>query len=175
MRIDTNLDQRWYVLRSKSRKEEVLAQHVAGLGFEVFYPQIPTQPVNPRARKSAPYFPGYLFVHVAIAQVGVSIFQWMPHAVGLVCFDSIPSDVPDVLITELQSCIHELTHTQRAAVRQLQKGDRITIRSGAFAGYEALFDTRLSGNNRVRVLLELLGNRMIPIELQVEQIAYRGQ
>ncbi len=44
------------------------------------------------------------------------------------------------------------------------------IHSGPFAGYEAIFDLRLSGSERVRVLLKMLNNRNLPIELDSQQI-----
>jgi transcriptional antiterminator RfaH len=37
------------------------------------------RPVNPRARKTRPYFPGYLFVQADLAAVGLVEFRWMPH------------------------------------------------------------------------------------------------
>ena len=85
----------WYVLRSKPHKEDALWQHALSQGYELFYPRIPVKTVNPRARKVVPYFPGYMFVRVAIQEVGLSIFRWMPYAHGLICFDNTPAHVPD--------------------------------------------------------------------------------
>ena len=49
----------------------------------------------------------------------------------------------------------------------LEKGTRVYIHDGPFAGYEALFDVRLPGSERVRVLIELLSKRYMPVEMQV--------
>ncbi|NLF77447.1 MAG: hypothetical protein GX573_17265, partial [Chloroflexi bacterium] len=43
------------------------------------------------------------------------------------------------------------------------------ITQGALAGYEALFDMRLSGSERVQVLLEMLG-RQVRMQLHASQI-----
>ena len=51
----------------------------------------------------------------------------------------------------------------------LNPGDVIKITSGPFAGYEAIFDLRLKGSDRVRVLLELL-RRQVPLELDAGSI-----
>ena len=52
-----------------------------------------------------------------------------------------------------------------------QHGDKITIKDGPFRDYEAIFDTQISGKERVKVLLKLLGDRrQIPIELSINQI-----
>lgn len=60
---------RWHVLRSKPRKEAALARYARSNGHEVFYPTIPVKPVNPRASKIKPYFPGYLFVQTSLAEL----------------------------------------------------------------------------------------------------------
>jgi transcription antitermination factor NusG len=46
----------------------------------------------------------------------------------------------------------------------------VAIHAGPFAGYEAIFDLRLSGSDRVRVLLKMLNNRNLPVELDSKQI-----
>jgi hypothetical protein len=45
------------------------------------------------------------------------------------------------------------------------------ISDGPFAGYEAIFDARVPGSERVRVLLQLLNSqRQVPLELTAGQI-----
>ena len=52
----------------------------------------------------------------------------------------------------------------------LRSGDSVVIHSGPFAGYEAIFDARLPGPERVRVLLKLLRNRQMPVDLPAGQV-----
>ena len=73
----------WYALRSKPRKEEALWGQLLARGFETFYPRLRINPVNPRARKLAPYFPGYMFVYADLEEVGPSTFNYMPFSLGL--------------------------------------------------------------------------------------------
>jgi hypothetical protein len=47
----------------------------------------------------------------------------------------------------------------------LKKGETVLIHSGPFAGYEGIFDARLPGSDRVRVLLKLLKDRQLPVDL----------
>ncbi|HEB63956.1 MAG TPA: hypothetical protein ENJ02_00220, partial [Chloroflexi bacterium] len=63
----------WYVLRSKARKEDAVYAQALQRGLEVFYPRLRVNPVNPRARKVRPYFPGYMFVRVDLEAVGRSV------------------------------------------------------------------------------------------------------
>lgn len=161
----------WYALRSKPRKEDALSRQVNSQGFEVFYPQLRVNPVNPRSRKWRPYFPGYLFIHVDLEQAGLSVFQWMPYSLGLVSFGDIPSDVPDHLIEAIRRRVDHVARAGGEILDGLKQGDVVSVRDGPFAGYEAIFDIKLPGNERVRVLLEMLGNqRKVAVELAAGQI-----
>jgi transcription antitermination factor NusG len=160
----------WYVLRSKPRKEDTLWQHAVSRGFKIFYPRLPIQPVNPRARKVVPFFPGYMFVHVDLATAGLSTFQWMPNAAGLICFDGVPADVPAELIDTLRQRVGAIVAAEGQLFYGLKPGDPVIIRGGPLAGYEAMFDTRLGGGERARVLLDMLNDRRVPVELAAGQI-----
>ncbi len=161
----------WYALRSKPRKEEVVWRQARDQGYEVFYPRLRVHTVNPRARKIRPYFPGYLFVRVDIESSGLSVFQWMPHATGLVTFGGEPAAVPENLIVAIRKRLEEINAAGGEVFDGLKPGDVVTINYGPFEGYEAIFDARLPGSERVRVLLQLLSNqRRLPVELDASYI-----
>lgn len=161
----------WYALRSKPRKEDIVYGQAREQGFEVFYPRLRVQPINPRSKKVRPYFPGYLFVKADLEEVGLSVFQWMPHSVGLVSFGGEPSIVPENLIHAVRLRVEEIAAAGGEIFDGLKHGDTITIDFGPFEGYEAIFDTRLPGTERVRILLQLLTNqRSVPIELNASHI-----
>jgi transcriptional antiterminator RfaH len=160
----------WYALRSKPRKEEILWRQLRAQEFEVFFPRIRVHPVNPRSRKLLPYFPGYMFVNVNLEEVGLSTFQWMPHAIGLVSFDGEPSTVPENLIYAINKRVEEIAAAGGEFFDGIKPGDTVKINSGPFAGYEAIFDARLPGSERVRVLIQMLSDRRIPVELRAGQV-----
>jgi transcription antitermination factor NusG len=161
----------WYALRSKPRKEDMIWGQLNAQGIENFYPRLRIHPVNPRARKIKPYFPGYMFVRIDIESSGISIFKWMPHTLGLVSFGGEPALVPDNLIYEIKNRIQKINEAGGEVFDGLKSGDKIRIEAGPFEGYDAIFDTRIEGKDRVRVLLQFLGNpRDVPIELNVSQI-----
>ncbi|RCK76396.1 MAG: Transcriptional activator RfaH [Anaerolineae bacterium] len=159
----------WYALRSKPRKEEVVYRQILNQNIEVYYPRLRVHPINPRARKIQPYFPGYLFVHVDLYVLGLSYFKWMPYTQGLVCFGEEPAIVPEHLILELKRKVHVIAEAGGEFFNGLKSGETVYIRQGPFAGYEAIFDTRIPGSERVRVLLKLLyDHRQVPLELDVK-------
>lgn len=155
----------WYAIHSHPNKEDLLWQQILSRGFESFYPRVRVHPANPRARKIKSYFPGYLFVRANLDSTGLSFFHWMPFATGLVSFGGEPSIVPDHLITTIQQRIGEIAEAGGILFDQLQPGDPVTIHSGPFTGYEAIFDARLAGRERVRVLLKMLSDQSVPLEL----------
>lgn len=165
----------WYALRSKPNKEEALWLEADARGFEIFYPRIRVQPINPRSRKVRSYFPGYMFVHVDLPSVGPSAFQWMPYSYGLVTLDAEPSSVPEELIHALQRRVEVINAAGGEKFDGLKRGEKVTILGGPFAGYEALFDACLPGQERVRVLLKLLEKRLVPLELPAGLIQHQAR
>ncbi|MGD8752010.1 MAG: transcription termination/antitermination NusG family protein [Anaerolineales bacterium] len=162
---------RWYALRSKPRKEPIVWRKVLSKGMECFYPRIRVHPVNPRSRKVKPYFPGYLFIRVDLENVGISTFKWMPHTLGLVTFGGEAAYIPDSLIQALKRQVVSINEAGGEIFDGLKRGDKVKIIEGPFSGYEAIFDHRLSGKERVRVLLKFLNSdRRVPVELDVSHI-----
>ena len=160
----------WYALRSKPRKEDIVWKQVHDRGYEVFFPRIRVHPVNPRSRKVKPYFPGYIFVRLDLEELGNSVIQWMPHTVGLVSFGGEPAPVPDHLIHAIRRRVEEIASAGGEVFDGLKQGEVVRIDHGPFEGYEAIFDARLPGSERVRVLLKILSNRQVSVELDAAHI-----
>jgi transcription antitermination factor NusG len=160
----------WYALRSKPRKEDVVWRQLRDQGVEVFYPRLRVHTVNPRSRQLRPYFPSYLFVLAELETTGLSYFQWMPHALGLVTFGGEPSTVPENLIHAIRQRVEEISVAGGQVFDGLQPGDAVRITYGPFEGYEAIFDGRLPGSERVRVLLQFLNARNVAVEIGVASI-----
>ena len=159
-----------YALSSIPRNEEVLWKQLIARDIDVFFPCIRVHPVNPRSRKLRPYFPGYLFVQVDLEAEGLSKFNWMPFAIGLVSFDGEAAVVPENLIHEVRKRVEEIAAAGGEFYDGLEPGDRVRISSGPFTGYEAIFDMRLPGTERVRVLIQMLTDRNVPVELKSGQV-----
>lgn len=165
----------WYVMRSKPCKEDFLWQQLRAREIECFYPRTRVQAAGRRPRKMRPYFPGYVFIRADMEQVGQSALQWMPGAAGVVAFGGHPAWVPENLIHAIRRRVEQINAAGGEALAGLQPGDPVLICEGPFAGYQAIFDARLSGEERVRVLLSLLGRQQLPLELPGAYIARRKQ
>ncbi len=160
--------QAWYVIHSKPHKENQLTVYMKTCGLETFCPMLKVQPTNPRSAKYRPYFPGYVFVRADLAEIGLNTLQWMPGAVGVVQFDGQAAAVSDAIISQLKRRIEALKANLEAS-DNLKPGDAVRITGGPLSGYEALFDLRLNGSQRVQVLLDMLG-QLVRVEVNVQNL-----
>lgn len=173
----------WYTLHVKPHKERFvherllspegipyLGELAAERPIEVFFPAVRVKPKNPRAAKTRPYFPGYLFVRADLEVLGDNAFSWIPGAHGLVRFGDVPAAVPETLIRELKQRMIQIEEAGGLVVATLKPGDPVRIVSGPFAGYEAIFDAQLPGRERVQVLLAFLSKHPQRVEMNPEDV-----
>ena len=164
---------RWYIFQSKTRKEDLLCEQLRLREIEIFFPTLHVRPVNPRARKVKPYFPGYVFGRVDLEELGRSIMTWLPGAVGIVSFGGDPAAVPDEMVTTLRHHVDVINASNGKDTEKYRPGDVVAIRGGPFSGYEAIFDVHLPGRDRVEVLLKLLQGHHIRVELPTDLITLK--
>jgi transcription antitermination factor NusG len=156
----------WYTYNSHPNKEEALWRQLQTNEINCYYPQLKVRPVNPRSRKIRPYFPGYLFIHADLEVVGISTLQYMPYSKGLVSFGGEIAVVPETLITSIKQRVDQIN--QQEAFRsdgKFQHGDKVVIEGGVLNGYEAIFDEKLSGTDRSRILIKFLNDYAKRIEI----------
>ncbi|MCA9996271.1 MAG: hypothetical protein KDE56_11020 [Anaerolineales bacterium] len=164
----------WYALQTKPHKEFSVYDLLILEGIETYLPFLEVKPVNPRAARKRPYFPGYMFVRVDAETLGANILKWTQGIKGLVSFGGTPAIVPDNFINYLRQHV-EVIAAEGLARKQLKPGDNVTIVEGPFAGYEAVFDKYLSGKDRVQVLLAFLSSHPQPIKLDQESVQKRAK
>ena len=160
----------WYALRSKPRKEQVLYNQLQARDIEVFYPRVRVNPTNPRAARVRSYFPGYMSIRIDIEALGKNMFQWMPFSAGLVEFGGVPAVVPESLIVSLDRRLDAINEAGGLISKRLKPGTAVRIAEGPVKGYAAVFDSHLSGDERVRVVLKLLNDRKLVLDMQAGQI-----
>lgn len=165
----------WYVLQSKPQKEQWLYQQLNALDINVYYPRLNSKNEKLRSCRVKPYFPRYLFVNVDLNLTGISMLQWIPGSLGLVSFGGEPACVPDGLLQRIRHRVDEINSVGNKMLESLKPGDGVVIHSGPFAGYDAIFCSRLRDSERVQVLLKVLQDRTMRVDLQVNQIKTTNQ
>jgi len=90
---------------------------------------------------------------------------------GLVMFGGVPAAVPETLIAGLRERLQQIEAAGGLGRRpSFKPGERVRIVAGPLAGYEAIFDAQLSGEERVQVLLAFLSAQPQRVKLDMEDI-----
>ncbi len=170
---------KWYVLRTKPQKERLVASQLRLRDVEVYFPTYRRPENGKRPTRESAFFPGYVFVHVNLDQIGRSALSWIPGLHGLVKFGPRPAVIAEHLMANLRARLVVVQRAGGRAFASMEKGDVVRVTRGPFSGYDALFDARLQGHKRVRVLLALLrggavgSGRCLPLELDARDIEKR--
>ena len=121
--------QEWFVVRSKSRKEELAVQSLERRGIAAFCPRI-LEPVGwTNDWATVPLFPGYLFVDIVL-QAAYHTVIWTPGVKAFVAFGEIPTAIAPGVINFLRqqtgSHVHGRSNNGLFECTILRVGKRLT-------------------------------------------------
>jgi transcriptional antiterminator RfaH len=149
----------WYCLRSQPKHEHIAAAHLALMrDVEVYCPRLRIQRITRRGPGwfTEALFPGYLFCRFDRAQSQKAV-TYAQGVSGIVRFGSNPAIVPNGVIAELRSLVGT-NSVQTIPVPEIRQGDTVTITRGPFLGLKTLVTQASPASERIRILLDLLGN-----------------
>ncbi len=153
------MELRWYCIRSRQKQEHLAAAMLRQrMGVEVFCPRLRLRRVTDRGPVwfVEALFPGYIFARLDL-NYHLDAVQAMPGVQTLVSFGSQFAIIPDLELEELQQSMAGEEIVERDFT--LQVGDQVTIGSGSFRGLSAVVHRLLDSVERVRVLMEFLGQK----------------
>jgi len=146
----------WYCVKTQTKREHIAAGRLELLpGVEVFCPRIRFQRNTKRGKIwfEEALFPGYLFARFDIP----TMLRAVSNAYGvrgLVRFSGECSQVPDFVVDALRSGADSVIVIKEPA---LKVGDETVIADGAMRGLRAVVTQVLSGGERVKILMDLMG------------------
>ena len=157
-----SLQSDWYVVQVKPRQEARVVRHLALSAIITFLPyvEVSRRRASGKAKYLEPLFPGYLFTRLAaLDRVPASwnVVRWAPGVLRVLAVGLTPVAVPETIVEEIGRQTSE--HGFVRLPSPLVSGAKVRVRSGPFEDLEAVFDRPMSRSGRVRVLLELLGQR----------------
>ena len=163
--------QHWYVVRSQPNAEQKAIAHLNRQGFATYLPRYLKR--RRHARKveivPAPLFPRYLFVAIDMAAQRWRVIQSTIGVSQLVCNGDLPACVPQQMIEQLRGREDDRGYVQMDRHPSFETGDKVRVVDGHFLDCLGLFEA-ISGEERVAILLELLG-RKVRVVLDVDMIA----
>ncbi len=147
----------WHCVRTQPKSEHIAAAHLRLLDdMEVYCPRLRFRRMTRRGPVwfAEALFPGYLFARFVPADSQ----QLVTAARGvstLVRFGSGLATLPDEAIDDLRE--HMGPEECKTLDSELREGDPVTITAGVFKGLSTVIAELRPANERVRVLIEFLG------------------
>ena len=164
------MDPRWYAIQTKPRQEERVSLRLQAFShLSVFLPRIavPKRRGERRIMTVEMMFPSYLFVRMALDPGPWYGVRWTPGVKRIVGTGDVPIPVPDEAMRLLMDrCGTEGVMTWRPP---LTVGSNVRVLHGPFAGLIGVLERPSSRQERVRVLLHLLGGPT-PVEVDIADI-----
>ena len=169
---------KWYCLRTQTKREHIAAKtvthHFRG-EVEVFSPRIKFK--KPTRRGVIwwvePLFPGYFLAKFDVP-LHLRDLLHLNGVSGAVQFGSVLPEVPESFVEELRADFDfdEEDESILTVERKLGIGDEVELVDGAFRGVGGKILEVLPSSDRVKVLLELMGESR-PVEINIFSLLVR--
>ncbi len=148
----------WYCVHTKPKCEHIAAAHLIQLdGVEAFCPRIRYQKKTRRGKVwfNEALFPGYTFARFSLGE-RIRAVNGSHGVLRVVRFgeDSYPT-IPDEIIGEWKQAVDD--RTLITIEEEFRPGDEVEVVEGPLKGLRTVITQVLPAQERVRILLELLG------------------
>jgi transcriptional antiterminator RfaH len=152
---------RWYVVQTRPYAEGRADVHLRRQGFTTFLPKVLKHRRHARKIETVarPLFPGYMFVRVDTSSQGWRAIRSTIGVTALVGGENGPVPVRDGIVESLRAQEGEDGYFRFPTVCKLTPGASIRVVDGIFSSAIGFFES-MSDNERVSVLLDLLGRRV---------------
>ncbi len=143
----------WYALYTRANQERHVADRLDQRGIQFYLPLYKTirRRTDRRVTLSLPLFPGYLFVHIPLAQ-RLRVLE-VENVVRLVGTQTHPSVLPDQEIDLLRRGLSGQVYAEPS--RYLTTGCRVRVVNGPFEGVEGILLGR-KRSSRVVISIEAI-------------------
>ena len=152
------MSKEWFILQFKPNAHHKAVKNLNRQGFETFLPLHDTtlRKLSRFINTSKPLFPGYMFVKFDQTK---SEWYKINNTYGvsrLVTFSSILKSIPTSFVDSLMKR-YDLSG-KLLPVKELEKGDKVTILKGPFANFIATVET-YEAEQRIWILMDLMGRK----------------
>jgi transcriptional antiterminator RfaH len=163
--------EQWYCLFTKPHAEKQVAAALKNQGLQTYLPLTNVRGAV-RKQEESPIFPCYLFLQVDFQVISLSTIQWTPGLRRVVGYGGQPTPLSAEFIELLRQKLNHLT-ARRQWRWDFKPGDNVRIKDGPLEDMVAVFDQPLNADQRVQVLLHILGQiRRISVDAdKVEKVS----
>ncbi len=150
----------WYLIYTKPKQEDLVADRLAEFGLEVFNPKLRERKTLRRRAKEvvSPLFPNYLFVKFDLME-NHRLVKYARGVSKIVGFEEAPAPVDHSIIESIKNRMEsgELT----TSPVEFASGEEVEVKGGPFFGLSGVFVAGLSGMERVSILLKEIDARVV--------------
>jgi transcriptional antiterminator NusG len=177
-------NKRWYVVKVQSGREEsikeAIERRVKIERLEEFFGQIiiPIEKVtemrnNKRVVRERKLYPGYLMVECEFNDRILYLFRETSGVGDFVggAMNKAPPPMSDREVERMLGRQGEIVEGKVASKPQFDRGDRVKVKDGTFAGMEGEVKDLLEAKGHVSVELTIFG-RPVPVELEYWQVEH---
>ncbi|MGQ0665551.1 MAG: transcription termination/antitermination protein NusG [Nitrospiraceae bacterium] len=145
----------WFVVHTKAHRERLAASNLGLIGIEAFCPEVRERKMVRRCLRldSIPLFSGYIFARFDLIQQYRAVI-FARGVKGLVAFGSMPATIEHAVIESIKARVQDRNLT--LCDHELKTGQVVQICKGPLSGIEAIFERKLSGNQRAVLLLRMV-------------------
>lgn len=172
----------WYVIKVTAGREETIRDAIERRikieGLDPYYGQIyiPVERVTERRNnknivKERKLYPGYFMAELEFNDRMLVLFREI-NGVGDFVGSSVnrpPNAMSELEVQRMLRTKGEVVTTTVAVKPEFERGDRVKIKDGTFAGMEGEVKEILESVHHVRVELTIIG-RTVPVELEYWQV-----
>lgn len=153
-------DSGWFVVRTRPKSEHIAALHLLKFADldEVFAPRIKFEKGTRRGKVwfIESLFPGYIFARFDLA-TKLRAVNATNAVTGVLKFADLYPQISDDFIQQLRNEFPEEDREVRVIDQPIEEGDEVLILDGVMAGIETVVTKVMTGKERVRVLMNWLG------------------
>ncbi|MGR5278624.1 transcription/translation regulatory transformer protein RfaH [Vibrio rotiferianus] len=156
---------RWYLIYCKRGEQARAKLHLENQSVECFYPMVEVEKILRGKRQvvNEPLFPSYVFAKFDYEQGPTfTAVRSTRGVIDFVRFGSQPTEVDGALISELRESEHQIEQVTASCLPK--QGDMIRIKSGQFAGIEAIFQEK-DGEKRSMMLVKMI-TQSVPVSIE---------
>lgn len=170
---------RWFCVRTQTKREHIAAKHLRELeGLTVFCPRIKYRKATRRGKVwwLEPLFPGYLLAKFDLLNMERAV-TFCQGVRGMVRFGSEIPDVPEPFVLSLIAQVEKQADDDKELITVAPAvgiGDEVEIAHGPFQGMKGTIQSVAPAAERVKVLLEFLGQTQ-PVDLDLFSILLPGK
>ena len=167
----------WFCVCTKPKSEHLAARNLLGFANldKVFCPRIRYEKSTQRGKAwfVEALFPGYIFARFDLAN-DLRAVNASSNVTGVLRFADFYPKISNNYIEELRAEFPEEENEIRIIEPEISEGDEVVLTEGPMAGMKTIVTRLMSGQDRVRVLLEWLGEER-EAEVSLDSLRVPGE